>query len=195
MHTIQPQFILILIAVGIVLFGCGLLYGTKFFHRHDLRVFNFLHRRLAGKIPFFRLLWPMGKTPFMMTMLGILYFTGYSSGFRAMIIFGIIACLERSIKLMVKRQRPFFILPDIQMSQPKQPNDPSYPSGDAMRIWYLALVIPTAFGLPVLTLVLFCCIAVLVCLGRISFGVHFPLDVLGGMGLGFIGAGLYHLYL
>jgi len=62
-----------------------------------------------------------------------------------------------------------------------------------MRIWYLAFIIPTAFGLPLPALFLFCCIAVLVSLGKIALGVHFPLDVIGGMGLGLIGAGLYQL--
>jgi len=61
------------------------------------------------------------------------------------LFFCIIACIERSLKLMVKRPRPFSVLPGVQMSQPQKPHDPSHPSGDSMRIWYLAFVIPMAF--------------------------------------------------
>ncbi len=193
MQTIQSHFIWILIVLGIFLSGCGLLYKTSFFQRQDRIIFNLLYLRLVRLVPFFRLLWPVGKTPFMVIMLGILCFTGWSSGFSASIFFIIIACLERSLKLMVKRPRPFLIIPDVHMSQPRKPNDPSHPSGDAMRIWYLALVLPMAFGLPISVLLLLCCIAVLVSLGRISLGVHFPLDVMGGMGLGLVGAGFYQL--
>ena len=194
MDTIPLQFFWIIITGGFVLIGCGFLYGISSGHQQDLRLFNFLNLKLARMVPFYRLIWPLGKTPFMMIMLGVLYFTGWSSGFRATIIFGIIACLERLIKWVVKRQRPFFIVPDVQMSQPQQPNDPSHPSGDAMRIWYLAFVIPMAFGLPISILLLLCSIAVLVSIGRISLGVHFPLDVIGGTGLGLVGAGIYQLW-
>ena len=154
----------------------------------------FLHLKLKKQVPFFRRLWPLGKTPFTIVILGVLFFYDLSSGFTATLFFGIIACLERLLKLTVKRPRPFSVLTDVQMSQPKKPEDPSHPSGDAMRIWYLAFVVPLTFGLPVSAVFIFCCIAVLVSLGRIGLGVHFPLDVIGGTGLGFFGAGLYRLF-
>jgi len=195
MDLSQPQFAGILLGSGLILSGCGLLYRIASVQSQDQRFFSFLHLGLVKIIPFFRLVWPMGKTWFMVPMLGILCFSGWLSGFWAALFFCIIACIERSLKLMVKRPRPFSILPDVQMSQPQKPQDPSHPSGDSMRIWYLAFVIPMAFGLPWTLLVLFCCIAILVSLGRIALGVHFPLDVMGGMGLGLIGAGLYQLFL
>lgn len=193
MDSIQPQFAVILFVSGLVLSGCGLLYQTRAGKILDHGLFNFLHLRLSQKSAFFCKLWPMGKTPAMIAMLGVLFFSDWPSGFKGALFYGIIAGLERLLKLRVKRQRPFFVLPHVRMFQPEQPNDPSHPSGDAMRIWYLAFIIPAAFGLPLPALFLFCCIAVLVSLGRIALGVHFPLDVIGGMGLGLIGAGLYQL--
>ena len=195
MALFQPQFAGILLGSGLILSLGGLLYRVASIQSQDHRLFNFLHLGLVKMVLFFRLLWPLGKTPLMVAMLGVLYFSGWSSGFWATLFFCIIACIEKSLKLMVKRPRPFSVLPGVQMSQPQKPQDPSHPSGDSMRVWYLAFVIPMAFGLPWAVLILFCCIAILVSLGRIALGVHFPLDVMGGMGLGLIGAGLYQLFL
>ena len=189
----QPQFALALLIAGFALSGCGLLYRTEICKRQDHQLFNFLHMRLSKKTSFFRTLWPIGKTPFMIAALGVLFFSGWSSGFQAILFYSIIACLERLLKLNVKRQRPFSVLPDTRMFQPRQPKDPSHPSGDALRVWYLAFIIPAAFSLPLAVLFLFCFLALLVSLGRIALGVHFPLDVIGGAGLGLIGAGLYQL--
>lgn len=193
MDTIHLQFPWILIITGFVLSGCSLLYKIKVFKHLDHRLFTFLHLKLIGKISFFRKLWPMGKTPAMIAGLGILYLSGWVSGFMATLFFITIACVERLIKLKVKRKRPFYVIPKAGMFQPAQPYDPSFPSGDAMRIWYLTFVLPTAFALPLPFLFLFCLIALLVSLGRIAFGVHFPLDVIGGAGLGLIGAGFYQI--
>lgn len=194
MNAIQPQFAEILLVIGLAFSGCGLLYRTTAFQRQDHRLCSSLHLKLSRKISFFRTLWPVGKTPFMIAMLGVLFLSGWSSGFRAAFLYGMIAFLERLLKLTVKRQRPFSVLHDVRMFQPRQPQDPSHPSGDAMRVWYLTFVIPMAFGLPLMALFLFCCVAVLISLGRIALGVHFPLDVIGGIGLGLIGAGLYQLW-
>ena len=194
MNAAQPQFVGILLVAGFVFSGCGLLYRTAAFQRQDHRLCSSLHLKLSSKINFFRTLWLVGKTPFMIAMLGVLFFSGWFSGFLAALLYAMIACIERLLKLTVKRQRPFSVLPDVRMFQPRQPHDPSHPSGDAMRVWYLAFVIPIAFGLPLVVFSFCCCIAVLVSFGRIALGVHFPLDVIGGMGLGLIGAGLYQLW-
>lgn len=195
MNLFQPQFPGFILVAGLILSGCGLLYRIPAIQYQDLRFFHFLYLKLSTQVPFFRLLWPLGKTPFMMFMLGVLFFSGWTSGFLTALFYAVIACLERVLKLMVKRQRPFSALPDIQMSQPAHPRDPSHPSGDAMRIWYLTFVLPVAFGLSLPVVFLFCLIAVPVSLGRIALGVHFPLDVIGGIGLGLVGAGLYRLCL
>ncbi|OQY51875.1 MAG: hypothetical protein B6230_03880 [Desulfobacteraceae bacterium 4572_89] len=195
MDLSQPQFTGILLGSGFILSLGGLLYPIASVQSQDHRIFNFLHLGLVKMVPLFRLLWPMGKTPFMAAMLSVLYLSGWPSGFWATLFFCVIACIERSLKLIVKRPRPFSVLSDVQMSQPQKPQDPSHPSGDSMRIWYLAFVIPMAFGLPWAIFILLCSIAILVSLGRIALGVHFPLDIMGGTGLGLIGAGLYQLCL
>jgi len=191
MNEIQPQSFGILLAAGMIFIGCGLLYGISSIQDKDRRVFYFLHLKLVGQVPFFRVFWRMGKTSFAIVILGLLYFSTWASGLWATVIYAVIAGAERALKLAVKRPRPFAVLPDVNMSQPEKPQDPSHPSGDAMRIWYLAFVVPMAFGLPGSFLFVFCCMAFLVSLGRIALGVHFPLDVLGGTGLGLLGAALY----
>ena len=195
MNGTQSQFAWITLVFGLILCGGGLLYLTSSGQRRDRRLFSFLYYRLVQIIPFFRLLWPLGKTWFMIVVLIILYFNNHYSGFLAALVFGGIACLEKFIKLKVKRQRPFSVIVDVQMLQPRLPHDASHPSGDAMRVWYLAIIIPQSFGLPLPIISIFYCIASMVCLGRIAFGVHFPLDVVGGVGLGLTGAGLYQLFL
>jgi len=78
--------------------------------------------------------------------------------------------------------------------QPVRPQNPSYPSGDAMRAWFLAIVIPCSFGLAWPAALMAGIIATLLSLGRVVLGVHFPLDVIGGAGLGVFGAGLFYIY-
>ena len=193
MDTNQLQLSVTLLILGLILSGSGLLFLAPVFNRYDCRFFSFLHLKLSKNILFFRLLWPLGKTPFMIIMLGILFFSGGSSGSLAVFSYAVIACFERGLKMLLKRPRPFVVFPEVQFSQPRKPQDPSHPSGDTMRIWYLAIVVPAAFGLSLSIFLGFCLVAILVSLGRIAFGVHFPLDVLGGMGLGLFGAGLFLL--
>lgn len=74
------------------------------------------------------------------------------------------------------------------MLQPLKPLDPSFPSGDALRIWYLTLITAAIFSsLPFLIAAII--LAAVISLGRIMMGVHYPSDVLAGSGLGVIAAG------
>ena len=68
--------------------------------------------------------------------------------------------------------------------------DPSHPSGDTLRVWLLALIFPLAFALPWPVFVLSILMAITLSLGRITLGVHYPLDVIGGIGLGFLSTGI-----
>ena len=101
----------------------------------------------------------------------------------------ITAVVERGIKILVRRPRPFLELEDATVRQNPLPQDPSFPSGDATRIWFIFAAI--LFGIhpsPIWSVLLGFC-AVAVSFGRIRLGVHYPMDVWAGSGLGF-GLGL-----
>ncbi len=166
----------------------GLSYRIPAINRLDQHLFLFLHRMLSTGGNFFRVLWPLGTTPLALVLLAALTWPlrAHTSTLAALwIALGIAALLERAIKLALRRPRPFASLSGVHMLQPRQPHDPSYPSGDALRVWFLALawgrVYPPA-ALPAAAL------AVLVSLGRIALGVHHPLDVLSGSALGALSA-------
>jgi membrane-associated phospholipid phosphatase len=177
-------------------FSCiGLLHNSSGICRLDESLSRSLHRRLNSFLPLFRTLWLFGKTPVLLVLLLLMLVFDRQVGGWVFLVYLLIAAGERALKMALKRQRPFSRLPDVEMYQPRQPYDPSYPSGDAMRLWYLAFILPVFFTLPWIFFVIFCTIALLASLGRIAFGVHFFLDVVGGAGLGLIGVGLFKLCL
>jgi undecaprenyl-diphosphatase len=114
-----------------------------------------------------------------------------------MVVFLIIVGIEQIVKQIFKRPRPYEINPGIAMLQPINPHDASFPSGDALRVWYLALILPILVGNSSLFLAGTIILAVFVTLGRIVMGVHYLTDTLAGTGLGMLGAGatlwLWHL--
>ncbi len=97
------------------------------------------------------------------------------------------AAMERGVKAVARRPRPFRLLPSILLRQQPAPEDTSFPSGDAMRAWFVAWALGS--GLPALSgwlLVLAILAALLVSFGRVRLGAHYPLDVWAG---GWIGVG------
>jgi membrane-associated phospholipid phosphatase len=97
------------------------------------------------------------------------------------------ALVERLIKIAAGRPRPSVGHPDIVLRQAPAPADSSFPSGDAMRVWFvvcaLEMGLPAAWA-PVRVLVWTA--AVTISLGRVRLGAHYPLDVWSG---GWIGIG------
>jgi membrane-associated phospholipid phosphatase len=57
------------------------------------------------------------------------------------------------------------------------------------------LALPTTCGVPLFVGVVMSILALTVCLGRVALGVHYPLDVLAGAGLGILGAGIFQMML
>ncbi len=179
-----------LTGIGFLLVIAGLLHRTRTFSQWDAQTFLFLHTRLRRYSGFFRYIWPLGTTPVGIMLILIIFITSWQAGLIVALLYLITAIFERAIKLKVSRPRPFETLPGVVMSQPKNPRDPSHPSGDTLRVWFLALIFPLAFGLPWPVLALTITVALTLSLGRIALGVHYPLDVVGGAGLGSLAAGI-----
>ena len=178
--------------LGLLAFLGGLAHLSPRVAASDQRVFLLLNQLFNKQrlVEFFRLIWPLGTTPFALALLTINFLNGWRIGFIVSGIYAASIITERIVKLAIKRPRPFNSLPEIVMQQPRRPKDPSFPSGDALRVWFLALVIPAAFGLTWLAFTIAMLMALLVSIGRLALGVHYPLDVLGGTGLGILFAGI-----
>ncbi|MDZ7844558.1 MAG: phosphatase PAP2 family protein [Anaerolineales bacterium] len=179
---------------GITLILLGLSHRWNVVQRADHVLFHRVHR-LFNSSPWsdlFQELWFLGRTLF--TLLGLVLITliNWQQGLTAAGIFGLAAGLERIIKLRVNRSRPFQVLENARMLQLRKPRDPSFPSGDALRVWFLALVLPSLLTGSPWVQAFACTAALAVSLGRMVLGVHFLTDVLAGAGLGILAAGITH---
>jgi len=140
-----------------------------------------LDRALAG-------LRPLGTNWAWLAALGVLIVADVRSGSWLAACAAGAALVERLTKSLVRRPRPFTRLPDIRMRQSPVPRDTSFPSGDAMRVWFvvcaLEVTLPEA---PLLIRLAVWGAAILVSLGRVRLGAHYPLDVWAGawIGIGF----------
>jgi undecaprenyl-diphosphatase len=143
-----------------------------------------------GLVRFFQEIWLFGRTYFVLVVLGLLITLDPRKGLFGLLVYGATAGAERLIKLAAGRQRPFVQDRRIKMHQYREPDDPSFPSGDSLRAWFLAVIVPAALGFPPAGQILLAGLAGLVALGRIVLGVHYPTDVLSGTGLGLLGAAL-----
>ena len=139
-------------------------------------------------ISFFKLLWYFGRTE--AVLIAIIGLTPFSprQGISAALAFLAWGGIDRLLKVAFKRVRPFERQPGTQMLQARRPSDPSFPSGDAFHAWFLALIAIQAFQLPLLVSIVVVLLAVLISLGRVVLGVHYPFDVLAGTGIGIAAA-------
>lgn len=184
------QLSLGLLVTGVTMVLLGSLHQESRFHRWDTSTFAWLHQRLESHARFFAYVWPLGTTPVALALIAILSIPNKTIGLVAALVYFGIAILENRIKKKANRLRPFMVLPDIPMNQPKKPSDSSFPSGDAMRTWFIALLLPVIFKLSWLIWAITGAVALILSLGRIALGVHYPLDVITGTGLGLAGAGI-----
>ncbi len=177
-------------ALGAALFGLGWAHRWPALARSDARLCLALHRPLSrGPWPrFFRLVWLWGTSP--PTLVGLVVLAlRLRPWWAAPLAYALAAGAERAVKLTLRRPRPFRALPQVALHQPRTPHDPSFPSGDALRVWFLTLTLSAAFPSAPWLPPLLTALATLVSLGRIALGAHYPLDVLAGSGLGLLAGG------
>ncbi len=169
----------------------GILHRLPAISERDLALTRKLQQGLGkgSRLAFFQEIWFLGKTPLALIVLAGLSAARWQQGWIYWIGFGLIVGIERAIKITFQRKRPYQQSHTIMMLQPKLPTDPSFPSGDCLRIWYLALILPAFAGNPGYLLLAMILLAVLVSLGRMVMGVHYVTDVISGTGLGLLGAG------
>lgn len=178
--------------IGLTLFAFGFIHILELPSRVDKRLVLSIQGAL-GRNPYlkwFKEIWFFGRTSFALVILLLLTGFDWRLGAVALGIFGITAGLERAIKVFMDRSRPFRVHQEVESLQPLEPLDPSFPSGDALRIWFLVLILSSAMGNSLFLGILSITLAGLVSLGRIVFGVHYFTDVLAGAGLGLLGGGL-----
>lgn len=177
--------------LGVVLFLIGCTHRFKRARTFDAQIVRSLQSLFNrdSVLPFFQEIWFFGRTSFIIVMLFLLTSLNWKLGLTATLVFLVTVGIEQIVKLVFNRSRPFSTEPDISMLQPTNPTDPSFPSGDALRIWYLALILPVAAGESGLFLAGSILLAILVTSGRLVMGVHFLTDAIAGIGLGLLGAG------
>jgi undecaprenyl-diphosphatase len=173
-------------AIGFLMIISGLLHINSSVARWDTQFFNVIHIRLSRFADFFQYLRPLGTTPVSILLILITYAASWEFGVIATISFIISSIIERMIKLSIQRPRPYQTLPYVKMGQIPEPHDPSHPSGDSFRVWFLAFLFPFAFSLPGPIFAFSFLAAIILSVGRIALGVHYPLDVISGTGLGIL---------
>lgn len=178
-----------LLGFGLLLIGCTHLFaGVKTGETQIVRKMQDLFKK-NPRLTVFQEIWFFGRTPFAVVSLLLLTSLKLKMGSIAILVFLVTVGIENILKNTLNRPRPFIAHLDIEMLQPKSPVDPSFPSGDTLRIWYLALILPVAAGDSGLFLTAFLLLATLVTLGRMILGVHYLTDTIAGIGLGMLGAG------
>jgi len=186
-----------LLGFGLLLVGCIHLFtGVNRWETQIVRKVQDLFKNKPW-LWVFQEIWFFGRTSFAIIALLLLISLKWKIGAIALLVFLITVGTENIIKIFLNRPRPYTTHQDIHMLQPKNPVDPSFPSGDTLRIWYLALILPAAAGDSSLFLTASLLLAILVTLGRMVLGVHYLTDTIAGIGLGILGAGttlwLWHL--
>lgn len=187
-----------LIGLGLFLIGCAHL--LKRTDAAEFKLGQRLQEYTNNKIllAIFKEIWFLGRTTFAVIILFLMISFNMKLGLVAAAIFLVIVGIEQLVKQAVNRKRPFEVHQSMLMLQPQEPTDASFPSGDTLRIWFLAMILPIAAGNSIYMLLAMIIIALLVSLGRIAMGVHYLTDILAGAGLGILGAGttiwLWHLF-
>ena len=163
----------------------GLLWITRRGQLWDQQLFLRINTVSSSALNWlFQALWPLGTSFFLLLLLPLLFAVRWQ--FALFFSAGLLvsAGIERFIKLLAQRPRPFQTLPAATLRQKRYPSDTSFPSGDAVRVAFIAVGI--AMGLPVSPpiIALLGLLALCVTVGRVFLGAHYPTDAWSGIVLG-----------
>jgi membrane-associated phospholipid phosphatase len=183
--------VMMYLTLGLMLIFFGFSYLIPRVARVEPDLVQYLQGRLNNKpfLQIFKELWNFGRTPFTIIVLVFMTCIDWKMGLTASGIFFNTAGIELLLKRILKRSRPFTSHPTIAMLQPVEPLDQSFPSGDVLRAWYLAILVSAVSGSSPAVWAAATILAGLITLGRIVMGVHYLTDTLAGAGLGVLGAG------
>jgi len=108
-------------------------------------------------------------------------------------IIGISAVFSNSIKLLVKRLRPYKVLDGVVYSEFLRSGGYSFPSGHTTEVFALMTAVFLLMRRSYLRWILLFW-ALLIAYTRMAFGLHYPLDIIGGMLVGSLTAYLWLLW-
>jgi undecaprenyl-diphosphatase len=169
----------------------GLIWRLPWGGSKDLACFQIFNRLQiwAGFDWFFIFSRALGTKWALLFVLGVILLWDIKLGITLCIAALLMAGFERGIKYLIKRPRPFMENPESILRQNPAPQDPSFPSGDATRVWFILAVLLFGIHSTLLWIVITAVSVAAVSLGRVRLGVHYPLDVFAGACLGF-GSGM-----
>lgn len=159
----------------------------------NVALFYFINRRRHKYIDnFYRIAYHLGKGYAALLFLPIFYFgSGLDALLQAILALLLTSIILPSIKKIFRHLRPSRLLPDAVVLEEIYYR--SFPSADAAFIFTIFSASLPYFNSDITAILGF--LAVIISIGRLYMGVHFPLDVIIGAILGFSNAYLGGLLL
>lgn len=165
----------------------------EFLYSIDKAIFYFFNRTLAN--PFFDWLMPWVTEeshwylPIALVWISLLIWGGKKGRITAFFIVLILLVTDQTVNFVIKpwihRVRPCFVLENVHLLI-RQPHSHSFPSSHAANISAIAFLFSVQYRK---YWMYFAGFALLISLSRIFVGVHYPSDVIAGMGIGIILSG------
>lgn len=178
---------------GVLLFAVSAaIANSNDFGPWERYVFTLLFDLPLGLLPVFLVITQFGSAWMVLALAAIAYVARYRLLASKLLITGTITYLLSVLfKELVGRPRPVFFLPDI-LQRDMFVSGLGFPSGHTAMATALSLTLlpflPKKFWFVVLLWIL------LVGFSRLYLGVHAPLDIVGGFGLGLTVASALYLY-
>ena len=152
----------------------------------NIKLFYFINsKRNRFLDKFYKYFYLLGKSYALPIFLPIFYLEGGMKALTHIVLSLILTgLLMPLIKYTFRHQRPFKLLPNVHLLEPVTLK--SFPSADTALAFTL-LGVMLFYG-STLTILIFSVYAVLIALGRIYMGAHFPVDVIAGATIGILSA-------